>query len=226
MERLSVLMVAALCLAGVTAQASTDLLGPGVNNGSFEEPYLGGVDGAYVQQVPPSWKRSDDPDIIIQVHGGAFHEVASDGAQFMVAGVGGVGANQGLYQDEETLGYFQANTVYTLTGYGAWTGLNQTGIPELQMRLGTSTAAEGAYVSSLPADAPVFTFTAFPTITVDTSVDLGLVGSPIVVMLYTNAVDPYPRFDHFALTATAVPEPMALALLGLGGLLPVLRRRR
>ena len=86
------------------------------------------------------------------------------------------------------------------------------------MRLGA-----GAYVSNLPYEG-IFAFTAFPTLTIDTSVDTSLVGSPIVVMLYTNGVDLYPRYDDITLTATEVPEPTTLALLGLGSLF--LRRRK
>jgi len=223
MKKLMVLMVAALCWIGITAQASTVLLGPDVNNGSFESPDAGTEGGAFV--IGSSlWKTSDSPLVVTQVQGGAFNEVAHHGKQFAVS-IAGTGANQGIYQDQDTLGYFAANTVYTLTGYGSWSGFYTDGMTQqdavVQMRLGTSTAA-GSHVSDLPHIDP-FNFTAFPTLTIDTSVETGLVGSPIVVMLYTNGVELYPRLDNIVLTATAVPEPMTLGLLTLGGLL--LRRK-
>jgi len=225
MKKFAVLMFAlVVATAGVSAQASTILMGPDVNNGSFESPAIvpgaPGVGGSgslfYQFTTPTGWSYfGGENGIAIQTIGttgdGSVTVVAppENGSQTAVICNGGY-----LYQ-AGTLGTFQPDTIYTLTGYGSQDG---GAIPELCLASGND-----AVVVSLPAT-PAYTYTAFPTITINTSVDTFWIGKTIEVVcrhIQNPGSNTYAMFDN--ITLTAVPEPMTLVLLTLGGLL--LRRK-
>lgn len=222
MKKFAILMIAlVVALASVNAQA-TVLMGPDVNNGSFESPAIvpgEGVGGSgtfwYQFTTPTGWIFWDGylgGNRAIQTIGttgdGSVTVVAppENGSQFSTICAGG-----GYLYQSGTCGNFQADTIYTLTGYGSRVGAST---PELFLGSGN----DGVIVA-LPQTTN-FVFTAFPTITIDTSVETGLVGRPIEVVCRSiiNPSGTDALFDNIVLTAAAVPEPASLILLCLGGL--------
>ncbi len=225
MKKFAVLMFAlVVATVGMSAQASTILMDPSTQNGSFENPAIvygsegvGGTETYFYQfTTPTGWQFT--PNFVGDIAVISSSTVAPYGVQFA-----NICASGWLYQSG-TCGTFQPNTVYTLTGYGSRNGAST---PELGLASGSN-----SFISVLPAT-DNYVFTAFPTITVDTSVETGVVGLPIEIVC-RSVIWPDPQnfdsfigtdamFDNIVLTATSVPEPVTMILLALGGLF--LRRK-
>jgi hypothetical protein len=198
-------------LSCLTSQASTVLIGPDVNNGSFENPGIQpqGSNGTVYYQFanPDGWAYTGSGGIAIQTSG-TFTSIpvtvtAPHGYQYANVCQGG------KIVPTASLGAFEASTVYTLTGFGTKEGVDA---PEMVLN---------GIASLLPA-APDYTFMAFAPVTIDTMAHPELIGTPIAVELRVPGVT-YGMFDDINLTATSVPEPVGMILLGLGGLF--LRRK-
>jgi hypothetical protein len=230
MKMFRMMMVAAAAMGlAVSAQASTVLMDATTNYGSFELPAVGpennhGSNGTmyFFFASPTGWNYLTDgtegscPAIAT---GGTWSTgrtvAAPDGNQFAVICLGGY-----LYQDGGALGTFQADTIYTLTGIGARDGSNSV---KPQLAMGTNSYA---VVSTLADTSMIYEFVAFDTLTINTQLTPEVVGQNIQVvcrLIEGSGPGTYALFDSITLTATAVPEPVTLTMLALGGLF--LRRK-
>ena len=73
--------VFAVCLAATAVNAQTVLIGPGINNGSFESPLIPGEDPNYnyLPAAPTDWSQADS--CFFQNSPSGAYDVASDGDQ-------------------------------------------------------------------------------------------------------------------------------------------------
>lgn len=226
MKRIGVLMVALVVASAWVHGQTVTLMGPGVNNGSFEAVAVvpDGVNGTISWQyiTPAGWNFAPYMEGVpaMQTAGttgdGSLTISTPDGSQFTTICGGGY-----LYQSG-TCGNFAADTVYTLTGYGARVGHPDNGEPTPELWLASGGLGVG-YALPIADD---HVFTAFPTITIDTRVDTGVIGMPIEVVCRSvtgNPAGTQTMLDDIVLTATSVPEPASLILLCVGGLF--LRRK-
>jgi hypothetical protein len=151
----------------------------------------------------------------------------ADGNQFVyINNDGNGGATDGIYQN---VGALLADTTYTLTvAIGSrldWNpGPNGQGTLSLLNGTDQTGTVLASTTSSVGPNQGTFTdysatFTTSGSVSGDLIVDLSVVGTPGT---FTQG-----DFDNVELTASAVPEPGTLALLGGGlALLPVLLRRK
>jgi len=152
---------------------------------------------------------------------------ATAAAQFLYVNNDGTGAaTDGIYQN---VGVLLADTTYTLTvAVGSrldWSpGPNGQGTLSLLNGTDQTGAVLASTTSSVASQTGTFTdysatFTTSGSVSGDLIVDLSVVGTPGT---FTQG-----DFDNVELTASTVPEPGALALLGGGlALLPVVLRRK
>lgn len=211
-----------LLLAGTTQAAEITLTNPG-----FED--LGGatppVEGDGVQGALTGWSvlvgnnaGTHDPSaaqIPGEAHGGTYIAYAND------PNYGGP-----LAIRQTTAATWQANTVYTLTAYIARrTDLppegSSTGQAEFQLRDADEDNAivTGTYDLSGNGEWNLYTL---QITTGDSDACLG----HVIAVQFRTVNGTQLSYDDFTLDATAVPEPMTMSLLAVGGLGMLLRRKR
>lgn len=135
----------------------------------------------------------------------------------------GVNSTHDIWQDLSVT--FQANTLYTLdVAVGNRAGQSGAG------NLSTYSLFDATGASWATANYDAFanvgagTFADAPSLTFDTSLNPGAVGQTIRIQLEGEGPG-RSHFDNIRLDAAPIPEPSGFALLGLGGLL-LMRRRR
>ena len=217
MKRTMILLTLIACALSASAGATAIPI-PIVNAG-FEDPVY--TDGNWDSEVPPGWSgynnsagdgvggwNPDNTGAIFYGYGG----VAPEGQNVVWAG-DGAGLAQVL---NETL---TTGMTYTLTVevgnsyYYDWAGY------KIQLLAGGTLLAEDDSSVAIAIDT-------FETSTVTYAydpADSGLLGEPLEIRLISDPGTGEVDFDDVRLTA--IPEPITLGLLGVGGL-ALLRRKR
>jgi hypothetical protein len=202
---MSLAAMGSLVLAATSANAAV------MFTESFESPdeYQGGAGNVYTNTVPTGWSGGAiNTNLASDVNTPYGNQAAWTNDQ---TGIGG------LLSDALLIGNLQEGT-YTLT-FNA-----------------SSRVGSANYIGNLMAGGTVIGSTAT---TVVNNTDMSHFSTPLVVVVGAghanlgqdiqirfSATDIQPHFDNVNLDFVAVPEPSTTALLGLGGLALILRRRK
>ncbi|MFT7301719.1 MAG: hypothetical protein ACI8UZ_000554 [Akkermansiaceae bacterium] len=220
-------VLAALCLPGVAGAAAIN-----VNNASFEDNALTGNDWA--DGIPVSWTSQGDVDgtadpmtvdaannsYFLELSG-AIGSSGGDGLNYLGLRTGGF-----VYQDLGVV--FQPNTTYTVDILASRRGGANTvgwfGIADNTASLqGTPGATDTSVFTTADTFQAVSSLTAaegnVATFTTGATVPAGN------VFLAVGATAGNVVYDLVSVDASAIPEPSSMALMLLGGL-GLLRRRR
>ena len=223
-----------VCLAVTAVNAETILVGPGVNNGSWESPVVPGSTpgvstGAVL--VPTGWGGLG---VYLQTvgvtTGNVWNVTATDGNQ-MAALVGYVGNG---YAGLTLPDLFQADTIYNLDMDASVGTVNTPATATATVSL---TDVGGVYRLDVPVTSSAYatgpapytvTWAPIPTIVLNTALNPEFVGLAINLGVHNPRTDAQFWVDNIRLTATAVPEPATLVLLATGvmGMLICAYRRR
>ena len=192
-----VLIAAPACLVTTTANAGAVLIGPGINNGSFESPSVGVSDPNYncLQTTPTGWSGTG----YLHNSPSGLYDTATDGEQSLVL------VSYGGTTCSITLGEtFQPNTLYTLSmdingnsspGVSGYCWLGDPLFTSIEQQAVNTTA--GASFVWEPANPLV----------VNTSHNPNFVGKTIVAGLSNSSSDQL-WFDNVSLVSTpAEPQP-------------------
>ncbi len=203
-----------LGLAAATTMISQAAIS--ITNHSFEDDVL--ADGAAATTGTTGW-----------VNNGSGHFNPQDAQIFGTTGSGLIPGGDGsqvafinfgpFYQN---IGTIEANSIYELTvAIGARRDLSWANLT-VALRASSETGTVLASQVYVHADAPVGSFTDV-SFSFDSNDFAGEVGNDLFV---TFSAAPQPLIDNVRVTETLVPEPSTTALLGLGGLALILRRRK
>ena len=183
-----------------TAQAATTLIGGAIQNGDFND-----TADTFASGNVPNWTVSTTGGSMLTEAGG------TTGFRAVIQSPGGSIYNATTYTaqvgDVFTIAFFDQRVDRAMTAALAW----DDG--------GTITAQAGASVSS---DGTIATQTTNYTVQSGDAV----VGKEVSLLLTRGGSGNYSRFDDAVLSVVPVPEPSSSALLGLGGLALIMRRRK